>query len=206
MDMFWKPIESRDPLILSAKAIAWRDPTGSGNKKDRKWLLLPVAVLAVGLIAAAMFLPRPADTSQYCEQLEEAFVQDGMSIYNKVEIYTGADPYAGYTHADDTWLWFIGSAPEYDGGDSYSRNDAVWSGFYGDPEVLDEIAAGFSDDGSRLELSNGSVAIGENSDRRVYRGKNVLVYYEGGESEIYEVLEKLFGEPIADGRLETSLE
>ena len=72
--------------------------------------------------------------------------------------------------------------------------------------MLDEIAAGFSDDGSRLELSNGSVAIGENSDRRVYRGKNVLVYYEGGEPEIYEVLEKLFGEPIADGRLETSLE
>ena len=31
--MFWKPIDSRDPLILSAKAIAWRDPTGSGNEK-----------------------------------------------------------------------------------------------------------------------------------------------------------------------------
>ena len=72
--MFWKPIDSRDPLILSAKAIAWRDPTGSGNKKDRKWLLVPLGVMAVGLIAAAIFLPKPPDTGGYRDQLHEDFI------------------------------------------------------------------------------------------------------------------------------------
>ena len=198
--MFWKPIDSRDPLILSAKAIAWRDPTGSGNKKDRKWLLVPLGVMAVGLIAAAIFLPKPPDTGGYRDQLHEDFIREGMTVYRTMEDKMGSDPYAGYLQANSEQWWFIGSAPEYAGGDSLNRTDAVWSGFYADTEWLEEITSGFSDDASRLEWSNGSVSIGENPDRRIYRGENVLLYYEGSDPEVGAVLEKLFGEPVADGR------
>ncbi len=198
--MFWKPIDSRDPLILSAKAIAWRDPTGSGNKKDRKWLLVPLGVMAVGLIAAAIFLPKPPDTGGYRDQLHEDFIREGMTVYRTMEDKMGSDPYAGYLQANSEQWWFIGSAPKYAGGDSFNRTDAVWSGFYADTEWLEEITSGFSDDASRLEWSNGSVSIGENPDRRIYRGENVLLYYEGSDPEVGAVLEKLFGEPVADGR------
>ena len=198
--MFWKPIDSRDPLILSAKAIAWRDPTGSGNKKDRKWLLVPLGVMAVGLIAAAIFLPKPPDTGGYRDQLHEDFIREGMTVYRTMEDKMGSDPYAGCLQANSEQWWFIGSAPEYAGGDSFNRTDAVWSGFYADTELLEEIISGFSDDASRLEWSNGSISIGENPDRRIYRGENVLLYYEGSDPEVGAVLEKLFGEPVADGR------
>ena len=198
--MFWKPIDSRDPLILSAKAIAWRDPTGSGNKKDRKWLLVPLGVMAVGLIAAAIFLPKPPDTGGYRDQLHEDFIREGMTVYRTMEDKMGSDPYAGCLQANSEQWWFIGSAPEYAGGDSCNPTDAVWSGFYADTEWLEEITSGFSDDASRLEWSNGSVSIGENPDRRIYRGENVLLYYEGSDPEVGAVLEKLFGEPVADGR------
>lgn len=202
--MFWKPIESQDPLILSAKAIAWRDPTGSGNKKDRKWLLLPVGVIAAGLVAAAILLPKPPDTSKYREQLAEDFVGKGINVYSEIKIHPSSGPYAGYTYADDTRLWFIGSGPEYPGGDSYDRDDAVWSGFYEDTELLGQIASGISEDTTVLTSTSGfknvTIGIDSNPDRRIYLGEHVLICYEGGDPEVYTVLEKLFGEPIADGR------
>lgn len=191
-----------DPILLLVKGKAVRDPTGSGNKKDRKWLLLPVGIIVIGLIAAAIFLPKPPDTDGYREQLEEDFIREGMTIYRTVEDQLASDPYADWLQADGVQWWFIGSTPEHPGGDSYNRGDAVWSGFYTDSEWLEEIALGFSPDASRLDCSNGSVSISESSDRRIYKGENVLLYYEGGDPEVYAVLEKLFGKPIADGRLE----
>ena len=76
--MFLKSNESQDPLVMSAKAIAWKDPTGSGKKWDRKWLLLPVAVLVILFIAAAVLLPKPNDrTMDYTkEELNEYFLSE----------------------------------------------------------------------------------------------------------------------------------
>ena len=195
-----------DPILLLVKGKAVRDPTGSGKKMDWKWLFVPVGVMIAGLIAAAIFLPKPSDTDGYRDQLEEDFIREGMTIYQTVENRLAADPYAGWLQADGELLWFIGSAPEHPGGDSYNRGDAVWSGFYTDSEWLKEITLGFSPDASRLDCSSGSISISENSDRRIYMGENTLLYYEGGDPEVYAVLEKLFGEPIADGRLENDSE
>ena len=112
----------------------------------------------------------------------------------------GSDPYAGYLQANSEQWWFIGSAPEYAGGDSFNGLTQSWSGFYADRNGWRKSLRVFRMTRARLEWSNGSVSIGENPDRRIYRGENVLLYYEGSDPEVGAVLEKLFGEPVADGR------
>ena len=91
----------------------------------------------------------------------------------------GSDPYAGYLQANSEQWWFIGSAPEYAGGDSFNGLTQSWSGFYADRN------------GWRKSL-------------RVFRMTRVqarMVQWVGFD---YAVLEKQFGEPIADGRLTAS--
>lgn len=200
---------------MSAKAIAWKDPTGSGKKWDRKWLLLPVAVLVILFIAAAVLLPKPNDrTMDYTkEELNEYFLSQGMIIYDShsdEDRSYYSDPYAGYLWADAYATWYIGSeplAPNADGSYSYSGEDTVWCGFYDEEEQATEAAEGLSADGGTLASVGLSgpktIGIGTDPNRRIYRYKNMIAYYAGGKQEIYDVLENLCGEPIADGRLES---
>lgn len=214
--MFLKSNESQDPLVMSAKAIAWKDPTGSGKKWDRKWLLLPVAVLVILFIAAAVLLPKPNDrTMDYTkEELNEYFLSQGMIIYDSYtdedRKYSRSDPYGGYLWADGFGVWYMGSEPivmNNDRGYSYSGEETVWCGFYDEEEQATEAAEGLSDDGGTLASVGLSgpktIGIGADPNRRIYRYKNIIAYYAGGKQEIYDVLENLCGEPIADGRLES---
>ena len=214
--MFLKSNESQDPLVMSAKAIAWKDPTGSGKKWDRKWLLLPVVVLVILFIAAAVLLPKPNDrTMDYTkEELNEYFLSQGMIIYDSYtdedRKYSRSDPYGGYLWADGFGVWYMGSEPivmNNDRGYSYSGEETVWCGFYDEEEQATEAAEGLSDDGGTLASVGLSgpktIGIGADPNRRIYRYKNMIAYYAGGKQEIYDVLENLCGEPIADGRLES---
>lgn len=200
------------PILLMAKGKPVGTPTGSGNKKNWKWFLLPVVGLAILFIAAAVLLPKPSDHAMDCtkEELDEYFFSQGMIIYDSYtdeEIsYRRADPYGGYLWADTYGVWYMGSkslAPNANGGYSYGGEDTVWCGFYNEEEQAIKAVEGLSVDGSTLAsvgLSGSkTIGIGRESNRRVYRYKNVVVYYEGGEQEIYDVLENLCGEPIADG-------
>ncbi len=200
-----------DPILLMAKGKAYSDPTGSGNKKDRKWLLLPVVILVVTLIAASILLPKLSDHTMAFdkEQLNDYFVSEGMIIYDSrsdEDRSYYSDPYAGYLWADAYATWYMGSeplAPNADGGYGYSGEDAVWCGFYDEEEQAIEAVEGLSADGSTLAsigLSGSkTIGIGADPDRRIYRYKNMIAYYIGGKQEIYDVLEKLCGKPIADG-------
>ncbi len=201
--MLGNPYYSRDPLMTAAKLTALKYPTGSGKRKDWKWLFAPIGVMVAGLIAAAVFLPKPAGLPPYDQQLERYFRSEGMNIYHKS---TGRDPYGGYTWADGCYWWYMGTSPEHS--DSYDLDDAVWCGVYTDEESFEMVASGFSADGSKLSSKSLSgdirIAINPSPDLRVYRGDHMILYYRGGDPEIYAVLEKQFGEPIADGRLTAS--
>lgn len=187
-----------DPILLLVKGKAVRDPTGSGNNKDWKWLFLPIAVMIVGVIVASFFLHKPAEVS-YDKQLERYFRSEGLNIYHK-EI--GVDPYGGHTWADESYWWYIGT--DWERPDSYNIDDAVWGGIYTNEEIFKMISSGFSEDGSILSVETASgirrISIDPSPDIRIYCGDQVILYYRGGNQEIYRVLEKRFGEPIADGR------
>lgn len=187
-----------DPILLLVKGKAVRDPTGSGNNKDWKWLFLPIAVMIVGVIVASFFLHKPAEVS-YDKQLERYFRSEGLNIYHK-EI--GVDPYGGRTWADESYWWYIGT--DWERPDSYNIGDAVWGGIYTNKEIFKMISSGFSEDGSILSVETASgirrISIDPSPDIRIYCGDQVILYYRGGNQEIYRVLEERFGEPIADGR------
>ena len=187
-----------DPILLLVKGKAVRDPTGSGNKKASKWLFLPIAVMIVGVIVASFFLHKPAEVS-YDKQMERYFRSEGLNIYHK-EI--GVDPYGGRTWADESYWWYIGT--DWERPDSYNIDDAVWCGVYTDEEMFEMISSGFSEDGSQLCVASvyGDrwISINPSPDIRVYSDDQAILYYRGGNQEIYRVLEERFGEPIADGR------
>lgn len=187
-----------DPILLLVKGKAVRDPTGSGNNKDWKWLFLPIAVMIVGVIVASFFLHKPAEVS-YDKQMERYFRSEGLNIYHK-EI--GVDPYGGHTWADESYWWYIGT--DWERPDSYNIDDAVWGGIYTNEEIFKMISSGFSEDGSILSVETASsirrISIDPSPDIRIYCGDQVILYYRGGNQEIYRVLEERFGEPIADGR------
>ena len=124
--------------------------------------------------------------------------------------YSRSDPYGGYLWADGFGVWYMGSEPivmNNDRGYSYSGEETVWCGFYDEEEQATEAAEGLSDDGGTLASVGLSgpktIGIGADPNRRIYRYKNMIAYYAGGKQEIYDVLENLCGEPIADGRLES---
>lgn len=187
-----------DPILLLVKGKAVRDPTGSGNKKASKWLFLPIAVMIVGVIVASFFLHKPAEVS-YDKQMERYFRSEGLNIYHK-EI--GVDPYGGHTWADESYWWYIST--DWERPDSYNIDDAVWCGVYTDEGMFEMISSGFSEDGSQLCVASvyGDrwISINPSPDIRVYSDDQAILYYRGGNQEIYRVLEERFGEPIADGR------
>lgn len=187
-----------DPILLLVKGKAVRDPTGSGNKKASKWLFLPIAVMIVGVIVASFFLHKPAEVS-YDKQMERYFRSEGLNIYHK-EI--GGDPYGGYTWADERYWWYIDT--DWERPDSYNIDDAVWCGVYTNEEMFEMISSGFSEDGSQLCVASvyGDrwISINPSPDIRVYSDDQAILYYRGGNPEIYRVLKERFGEPIADGR------
>ena len=203
MDMFGNQFYARYPLITTVKLTSLKNPTCSGKRKDWKWLFAPVGVMLAGLIVAAIFLPKPVALPPYDEQLEQYFRSEGMTIYYKD---TGRDPYGGYTWADGCYWWYMGTSPEPP--DHYNDDDAIWCGVYTDEEIFEMIASGFSEDGSALHSVSISgdirMTINPSPDIRVYRGDNVILYYRGGDPEFYRMLEKRFGQPIADGRLTAS--
>ena len=90
-------------------------------------------------------------------------------------------------------------------------NFSIWNaedlifGYYENKDDLDWITDAISEDGSSLIIRVGDSttvsSIGTDTDRRIYRTENILVYYDGGDSEVCTILEELYGRPIADGNL-----
>ena len=159
-------------------------------------ILLPCIIVAAGLTVIVWRTPGEPDIEPYRQQIEKQFSAEGAVLSVRSEpgqrVDISSDPYGGKLGADgyDEWS-FAGSA------------QPVWCGYYEDSEDLDWIVGAISEDGSSLMIKSGDStsvsSIGRDSDRRIYRTENILVYYDGGNPEVYALLEKLCGKPIADG-------
>lgn len=165
-------------------------------------VLLPTIIVAAGLTVIVLLTPGEPDIEPYRQQVEKQFSAEGAVLSFQSEprqrIDISSDPYGGKLGADgyDEWS-FAGSA------------QPVWCGYYENKDDLDWIADAISEDGSSLIIRVGDSttvsSIGTDTDRRIYRTENILVYYDGGDSEVYAILEELYGKPLADGSLtETS--
>lgn len=158
-------------------------------------VFMPLIILVAVLILLIILSPEKQSILPYRQRIDNYFSYGGGDLlYHSEKGENYSDPYGGRLGADGYDIWkFAGSA------------QPVWCGYYVDAEKLDWVVDGISEDGSSLMLKSGASTspslIEPNADRRIYRTDHVLVYYDGGNPEVYDFFESLYGEPIADGSL-----
>lgn len=193
----WTPLFSVDPM----------DPR-AGRK-------VPLRIFVIGIIAIVAFITisglliswtkeKPEVTS---EDITAYFEAEGFQIYDMQ--YDIARPnrqsvYGGRLWANSESEWYIGKKDLKSDISMHDWKNAILVYSYDNSRDAADAVSGLSSDGSYLitEDLSGSIqySIDREVDRRVYLYENTVVYYEGGDEDIYAALEKLCGEPIADGR------
>lgn len=193
------PLFSVDPM----------DPR-SGRKIPLSTFIIGLIILSAFILVSGWLLSWPhkeSDTAVTGEDITAYFESEGFQIYEKREDIPRPirrNVYLGYLWPESESMWYVGKDSLQSNTDSYMYDDAVYVYFYDLPEDAASAVSGLSSDGRILEAEglSGSIQIniGRDLNRRVYLYQNIVVYYEGTDEEVYMALEKLCGEPIADGR------
>lgn len=196
----WMPQFSADPM----------DPRVGGLVSVRTMRLGILSIVSLMLfVAAVSYLPKKGgpEPAVSAEDITAYFEAEGFTVYDVQydKVPRGIVPYGGYLWNESQGEWYVGKEEQKPDADrSYTYTGAVWVGFYDLPESAAEAVSGLSADGSRLVTAglggDRTIGIGRDSNRRIYLYENTVVYYEGGDDAVYTALEKLCGEPVADGR------
>ena len=175
-------------------------------KKGWRWLWVPFLMVAVIVLTAIWLGPNKSTAEKNRDDLEKYFVSEGygdfetsrdFSIFMKVS--NPNDPYGGNLQANVSEEWYLPV-----GEDGAVSEQPVWSGFYNSSVDVQRVVSNLSEDGRLLSRSPDGKSVDalldENSNRRVYASNNMILYYDGGDEEIYALLEKLCGKPVAGGQ------
>lgn len=194
---------SGPPLMIPVK----EGLNGDKSWWDKGWRWLWMILLAVGVIACTAYLfgPKKSAAQIARQELEQFFLSEGyddLETSHDFSIIMGTshqnDPYGGCMGANVSEEWYF---------DGYSEDGEssrpVWSGFYNNALDAYRVASGISEDGTQLHARIGGkyveASLDKNPNCRIYYSENTILYYDGGNPEVYALLEKLCGKPIADG-------